>query len=68
MLAASNRQAAFPERGASLAPVAIKVAVAFRLPYARRLTAPVFLRFRQLRSAYKRQAEPLLRIYFAMVA
>ena len=26
------------------------------------------LRFRQLRSAYKRQAEPLLRIYFAMVA
>lgn len=41
-LPASNRQAAFPERGASLAPVAIKVAVAFRLPYLRRLTAPVF--------------------------
>lgn len=34
-----------PERGASLAPVAIKVAVAFRLPYARRLTAPVFCAF-----------------------
>ena len=33
-LAAANRQAAFPECGASLAPVAIKVAVAFRLPYA----------------------------------
>lgn len=41
-LPASNRQVAFPERGASLAPVAIKVAVAFRLPYLRRLTAPVF--------------------------
>ena len=41
-LPASNRHAAFSERGASLALVAIKVAVAFRLPYARRLTAPVF--------------------------
>ena len=41
-LPASNRQAAFPERGASLAPVAIKVAVAFRFPYAWRPTAPVF--------------------------
>ena len=41
-LPVSNRQAAFPERGASLAPVAIKVAVAFRLPCAWRLTAPVF--------------------------
>ena len=41
-LPASNRQAAFPERGASLAPVVIKVAVAFRLPYLWRLTVPVF--------------------------
>ena len=44
-LPVSNRQAAFSERGASLALVAIKVAVAFRLPYARRLTAPVFCAF-----------------------
>ena len=31
-LPASNRQAVFPERGASLVPVAIKVAVAFTFP------------------------------------